>query len=130
MESVANVANEKPGTQDASALFDEVGTRSNAVSRNRDVPMTYRGFGQSPVSCSVALGRSGVARGPYRRRTSDTGSMKRDSQHGGALLVTLILISSLMAGASVMVSMQLTSNRTTELLSTRLSAGYCAESGL
>jgi hypothetical protein len=54
----------------------------------------------------------------------------RDRQRGGALLVTLILISSMLAGASVLVSMQLTSIRSTDLVRTGLSSGYCAEAGL
>jgi hypothetical protein len=56
--------------------------------------------------------------------------MKRSSEHGGAMLVTLILISSVLTGASVMVSMQLSSNRQTELVRTGLSSNYCAEAGL
>ena len=54
----------------------------------------------------------------------------RTSQRGSAMLVTMIVISSLLAGASVLVSMQLASNRATDLTRTGLSAMYCAEAGL
>jgi hypothetical protein len=54
----------------------------------------------------------------------------RNSQRGSAMLVTMIMISSLLAGAAVLVSMQLASNRSSDLTRTGLSATYCAEAGL
>jgi hypothetical protein len=54
----------------------------------------------------------------------------RNSQRGSAMLVTMIVISSLIAGAAVLVSMQLASNRSSDLTRTGLSATYCAEAGL
>lgn len=55
---------------------------------------------------------------------------QRDSQRGSAMLVTLILIASLLAGAAVLVSMQLASNRGSELSRSGMTALYCAEAGL
>ncbi len=55
---------------------------------------------------------------------------KRNSQRGSAMLVTMIVISSLLAGAAVLVSMQLASNRSSDLTRTGLAATYCAEAGL
>ena len=46
------------------------------------------------------------------------------------MLVTLIIIASLLAGASVLVSMQLASNRSADLTRTGLEATYCAEAGI
>ena len=55
---------------------------------------------------------------------------QRNSQRGSAMLVTMIIVSSLLAGAAVLVSMQLSSNRASDLTRTGLSATYCAEAGL
>ena len=55
---------------------------------------------------------------------------KRNAQRGSAMLVTMIVISSLLAGAAVLVSMQLASNRSSDLTRTGLEATYCAEAGL
>jgi len=41
--------------------------------------------------------------------------MKRDSQRGSAMLVTLIITVALLAGAAVLVSLQLSANKSTEL---------------
>lgn len=46
------------------------------------------------------------------------------------MLVTMIIISSLLAGAAVLVSMQLAGNRASDLTRTGLEATYCAEAGL
>jgi hypothetical protein len=46
------------------------------------------------------------------------------------MLVTLILISALLAGAAVLVSMQLSSNRATEISQDGMKSLYCAEAGL
>ena len=56
--------------------------------------------------------------------------MKRNSQRGSAMLVAMILMAALLAGAAVLVSLQLGSNRGTELTKTGISALYCAEAGL
>ncbi|HTL39076.1 MAG TPA: hypothetical protein VL326_38365 [Kofleriaceae bacterium] len=54
----------------------------------------------------------------------------RNPQRGSAMLVTLIIIAALLGGAVVLVSMQLTSNRSSELARTGNAAMYCAEAGL
>lgn len=46
------------------------------------------------------------------------------------MLVAMILMAALLAGAAVLVSLQLSSNRSTELTKTGITALYCAESGL
>lgn len=56
--------------------------------------------------------------------------MSRNPQRGSAMLVTMIIIASLLAGASVLVSMQLASNRGSDLTRTGLESTYCAEAGL
>ncbi len=52
------------------------------------------------------------------------------TQQGSAMLVTLILISALLAGGIVLTSMQMSSNRATDVTNTGVSATYCAEAGL
>lgn len=54
----------------------------------------------------------------------------RDRQRGSAMLVTMVLVTSLLAGAVVLVGMQLASGRSTELTRSGISALYCAEAGL
>ena len=54
----------------------------------------------------------------------------RSRQRGSAMLVTLIIIAALLAGAAVLVSLQLASNRSTDLTKSQMSALYCAEAGL
>jgi hypothetical protein len=56
--------------------------------------------------------------------------MTRNSERGSAMLVTMIIIAALLAGAAVLASMQLSSNRSTELTRNGLAALYCAEAGL
>ena len=56
--------------------------------------------------------------------------MKRNTERGSAMLVAMILMAALLAGAAVLVSLQLGSNRSTELTKTGISALYCAEAGL
>lgn len=46
------------------------------------------------------------------------------------MLVTMIIIASLLAGAVVLVSMQLSSSRSTDLSRSSTAAMYCAEAGL
>lgn len=46
------------------------------------------------------------------------------------MLVTLIVMSAILAGAAVLVSLQLGANKGTELTRTGISALYCAEAGL
>lgn len=56
--------------------------------------------------------------------------MSRNRERGSAMLVTLILIAALLAGAAVLVSMQLASNKSTDLSRTSMSSLHCAEAGL
>jgi len=56
--------------------------------------------------------------------------MKRNSQRGSAMLITLILMAALLAGAAVLVSLQLAANKNTDLTRTGMTALYCAEAGL
>jgi len=56
--------------------------------------------------------------------------MTRNPERGSAMLVTMIVIAALLAGAAVLASMQLSSNRSTELTRNGLAALYCAEAGL
>jgi hypothetical protein len=46
------------------------------------------------------------------------------------MLVTLILISALLAGAAVLAAMQMSSTRSSDVTRTGMSATYCAEAGL
>lgn len=55
---------------------------------------------------------------------------RRDRQRGSAMLVTLILIAALLAGIAVLVSMQLTTTKSTELTRSGLAALHCADAGL
>jgi len=54
----------------------------------------------------------------------------RNSERGSAMLITMILVAAILAGAAVLVSLQLGSNRSTEITRTGISALYCAEAGL
>ena len=56
--------------------------------------------------------------------------IRRSRQRGSAMLVTMIIIAALLAGAAVLASLQVTSNRSTELTRNGLAALYCAEHGL
>lgn len=51
-------------------------------------------------------------------------------QRGSAMLVTLLVIVSLVAGAAVLVGLQMASNRSTDLTRSGTNALYCAEAGL
>jgi hypothetical protein len=53
-----------------------------------------------------------------------------NSQRGSAMLVTMIVIAALLGGAAVLVSMQLSANRSTELSRTGMESLHCAEAGL
>lgn len=55
---------------------------------------------------------------------------RRNPERGSAMLVTMIIIGALLAGAGVLVSLQLASTRSTDLTRSGMSALYCAESGL
>src|SRR5690606_16179615 len=57
-------------------------------------------------------------------------TMTRSSQRGSAMLVAMILMAALLAGATVLVTLQMSSNRNTELTKTGITALYCAEGGL
>lgn len=54
----------------------------------------------------------------------------RLAQRGSAMLVTLIVIIALLAGAAVLVSLQMSSNRSVDLTRSSTSALYCAEAAL
>jgi type II secretory pathway pseudopilin PulG len=56
--------------------------------------------------------------------------MSRQGQRGSAMLVTMVIIAALLAGAAVLASMQVNSNRSTELTRNGLGSLYCAEHGL
>lgn len=56
--------------------------------------------------------------------------MSRHSQRGSAMLVTMIIISALLAGAAVLAAMSVSASRSTELTRNGLAALYCAEAGL
>jgi hypothetical protein len=51
-------------------------------------------------------------------------------ERGSAMLVTLILVSSLLAGAALLSSLQISSTRSTSVVRSRMAAMYCAEAGL
>ena len=55
---------------------------------------------------------------------------KRVSERGSAMLVTLIVTTSLLAGAAVVTSMQLSSTVSAGITRNGISALYCAEAGL
>jgi hypothetical protein len=56
--------------------------------------------------------------------------IRRSSQRGSAMLVTLLLITALLGGAAVLVATQMASNRSTDLVRTATLSSYCAEAGL
>lgn len=56
--------------------------------------------------------------------------MRRNPERGSAMLVTMIVIVALLAGATVLVSMQIASNRSNETARTGMTSLYCAEAGL
>ncbi|MBA3397695.1 MAG: hypothetical protein H0T89_34040 [Deltaproteobacteria bacterium] len=56
--------------------------------------------------------------------------MKRSQERGSAMLVTMIIIAALLGGAAVLASMQMSSNRSTELTRNGLASLYCAEAGV
>lgn len=53
----------------------------------------------------------------------------RTPQRGSAMLVTLLVIAALLAGAAALVSLQVSSNRSTDLMRGAITAMYCAEAG-
>lgn len=56
--------------------------------------------------------------------------IRRSAQRGSAMLVTMILVTALLAGVAVVASLQFASNRATDLTRNGLAALYCAEAGL
>ena len=56
--------------------------------------------------------------------------MKRNPERGAAMLVTMVVVSSLLAGAAALASMQLVSHHATDVSKSSLSSLYCAEAGL
>lgn len=55
---------------------------------------------------------------------------RRDSERGSAMMITMMLVTALLAGGVVLVSMQLSSNRATDVTKTGMTALHCAEAGL
>lgn len=55
---------------------------------------------------------------------------RREIQRGSAMVVTMIIITALLGGAAVLVSLQLGSEKATELERSGLASLYCAEAGL
>jgi hypothetical protein len=56
--------------------------------------------------------------------------MTRNRERGSAMVVTMIIITALLSGAAVIVSINLTSTKSTELERNGLASLYCAEAGL
>src|SRR5690606_11374767 len=69
-------------------------------------------------SCSVTVGGS------------NDDYVTRVRERGSAMLVTMILMSVILSGAAVMVSMQMSSTRNAGMTRAKMSAVYCAEAGL
>src|SRR5262245_1852306 len=57
-------------------------------------------------------------------------SMRRNPERGSAMLVSMILMTALLAGAAALVSLQTTSTRSAEMTRSGISAEHCAEAGL
>ncbi|MDQ3365008.1 MAG: hypothetical protein M3680_06240 [Myxococcota bacterium] len=62
--------------------------------------------------------------------TRSINKVRRAPERGSAMLVTMVIVAALLAGAAVVTSMQMSANRATDLTRTGLSALYCAEAGL
>lgn len=56
--------------------------------------------------------------------------MTRRPERGTAILITLIVIVALLGGGAVLVGMQMSSTRSTEVARSNMTALYCAEAGL
>ena len=54
----------------------------------------------------------------------------RTGQRGSAMLITLVLIAALLAGAAVLVQLQISSTRSSDLTRTGTRSNFCAEAGL
>ncbi len=59
-----------------------------------------------------------------------TGTRRRAPERGSAMLVTVIIVAALLAGGSVLASMQMSSTRATGVMRSGMAALYCAEGGL
>ncbi|HEU0034744.1 MAG TPA: pilus assembly PilX N-terminal domain-containing protein [Kofleriaceae bacterium] len=55
---------------------------------------------------------------------------KRQRERGSAMMITMVLITVMLAGGAAIVGMQTKSNRSADTTRTGLSALYCAEAGL
>lgn len=55
--------------------------------------------------------------------------LKRRAQRGSAMLVTMIVIGALIAGAASLTSMQMQSQRSADLTKSNITSLYCAEAG-
>ncbi len=56
--------------------------------------------------------------------------MKRHAQRGTAILITMIVTVALLGGGAVLVGMQMSSTRSTEVSRSSMTALHCAEAGL
>ena len=56
--------------------------------------------------------------------------MTRQRERGTAILITMIIVVALLSGGAVLLGMQLSSTRSTELTRSGMTALYCAEAGL
>lgn len=56
--------------------------------------------------------------------------MKRQRQRGTAILITMIVTVALLGGGAVLVGMQMSSTKSTEVSRSSMTALYCAEAGL
>jgi hypothetical protein len=54
----------------------------------------------------------------------------RQRERGSAILVTMLIIAALMAGAGILLSLQLRSSRTSDFTRSGTAALYCAEAGI
>lgn len=55
---------------------------------------------------------------------------RRHAEHGGAMMVTLIVIAVLLAGAGMLVSIEVNSTRATGMTRSGVTGTFCAEAGL
>ena len=54
----------------------------------------------------------------------------RTRQRGSAMLVTMLLVTAMIGGTAMLVSIQVSANRSTDLLRLGMQASFCAEAGL
>ena len=56
--------------------------------------------------------------------------MRRDPERGSAMLVSMVLMTAMLAGAAALVQIQTTSTRSAEMTRSGITAQHCAEAGL